>query len=575
MSERPDGRPNILVLCMDQWDVHMDLPPGVELPAIQRLVGAGVSLSNQYCTVPQCTPSRATMWTGQHAKNIGLWDNTNFAWIDVLDEEVPTIGTMLREQGYYTAFKGKWHLSHPEQSPDALEAYGFSDFQSWGDNWGGPMQGETLDGTVAFETVDWLRYRRPQDQPWLLVSSMVNPHDVMFLRAGEDERPHANGAMAPLTHPAQNLGFFREYDVELPGNFDDDLDAQPYGVRSYKRNVEWNYGRIPEGREDLWKARRNYLINCLRMVDAQFQTILDEMDRQGLWRDTVVVLTSDHGEMNGAHGLAQKGGIPFQEASIVNMTVVSPHGPSGVQSDAVGSHLDLATTFLSWAGLDEGQIRQRYPQLTGRNLRPVFEAPREASPPRGSASAPGDGALLLWDGLNSQDPEWAVQGPLRELSELRFGPQKTLEDCRRVGSRYGAPDLDKRTFFRAVSDGRYKLVRWFAPTQYGTPRTVRELHATSEVALYDLLRDPGETRNIGDPDHPDYDEALVETMLTKLIDLIDAELGEDGSPFDLDLFGTREVRYRLEDIEAGAPGGGQPAEPGPALTRRGTPQARP
>jgi arylsulfatase A-like enzyme len=72
-------RPNILVLCMDQWDVHMDLPPGVELPAIQRLVGAGVSLGSQYCTVPQCTPSRATMWTGQHAKNIGLWDNTNFA----------------------------------------------------------------------------------------------------------------------------------------------------------------------------------------------------------------------------------------------------------------------------------------------------------------------------------------------------------------------------------------------------------------------------------------------------------------------------------------------------------------
>src|SRR5690625_6013655 len=85
---------------MDQWDVHMDLPPGVDLPAIQRLVGAGVSLANQYCTVPQCTPSRATMWTGQHAKNVGLWDNTNFAWTDVLSDEVPTAGTMLREQGY-------------------------------------------------------------------------------------------------------------------------------------------------------------------------------------------------------------------------------------------------------------------------------------------------------------------------------------------------------------------------------------------------------------------------------------------------------------------------------------------
>jgi hypothetical protein len=70
-------------------------------------------------------------------------------------------------------------------------------------------------------------------------------------------------------------------------------------------------------------------------------------------------------------------------------------------------------------------------------------------------------------------------------------------------------------------------------------------------------------RNIGDPSHPDYDEQLVESMLNKLANLIDTELGEDTCPFDLNLFGTREVRYRLEDIESGAPGGGQPAEPGP------------
>lgn len=568
MSADRAERPNLLVLCMDQWDVHMDLPPGVELPAIQRLVGAGVSLANQYCTVPQCTPSRATMWTGQHAKNVGLWDNTNFAWTDVLDQDVPTIGTMLREQGYYTAFKGKWHLSHPQRSSRALEGYGFSDYQSWGDNWGAPLHGEQLDGAVAFETVDWLRHKRPHDQPWLLISSMVNPHDIMFLRAGEDEHAHPNGALAPLAHPPQDLGFMREYDVELPGNFSDDLEGQPFGVHSYKRNVEWNYGRIPEGREDLWKVRRNYLINCLRMVDAEFQKVLDELDRQDLWRNTVVVLTSDHGEMNGAHGMAQKGAIPFQEASIVNMTVVSPRGPSGAQSDAVGSHLDLATTFLSWAGLEEAEIRERYPALKGRNLRYLFESPGQVPPPRGSASEPGDGALISWDGLNMLDPEWAIQGALGELAQLGHGPDKTLEDCRRVGETYGAPDMDKRTFFRAVSDGRYKLVRWFAPTRYETPRTVEELHATSDVALYDLVEDPGELHNLGDPSHRDYDGRVVASMLEKLVHLIDTELGDDERPFDLDMFGTREVRYRPEDVETEAPAGGQPAEPGPGTAER-------
>lgn len=566
MDDARGDRPNILVLCMDQWDVHMDLPAGVDLPAIHRLVGAGVTLRNQYCTVPQCTPSRATMWTGRHAKNIGMWDNTNFAWTDEMDEKIPTVGTMLREQGYYTAFKGKWHLSDLEHSPDALERYGFSDYQSWGDNWGGPLEGHRLDGTVAAETVDWLRHKRPDDRPWLLISSMVNPHDVMFLRSGDAERSHTGGAMSALTHPAQELGFMRSYDVELPANFHDDPTAQPYGVRSYKRNVEWNYGCIPEGREDLWKVRRNYLINCLRMVDREFRKILDELDHLDLWRDTVVVLTSDHGEMNGAHGLAQKGAIPFQEASIVNMTVVAPRGPSGVESDAVGSHLDLATTFLSWAGLAESDIRERYPALKGRNLRPVFEAPARSRPPRGSTSEPGDGALIMWDGLNSLDPEWAIQGALSELTQLGHGPAGTPEDCAEVGRKYGAPDLDKRTFFRAVSDGRYKLVRWFSPTGYGTPRTVDELHATSDVALYDLTADPGEMHNIGDPSHPDYDRQIVESMFAKLVNLVDAELGDDGPPFDLDLFGTREVRYRLADIAAGAPPGSSAPEPRPGAT---------
>ena len=60
------------------------------------------------------------MWTGVHAKNTGLWDNTNFAWIEELSSEVPTVGHLLREQGYYTAFKGKWHCSEVPRSEDAL-----------------------------------------------------------------------------------------------------------------------------------------------------------------------------------------------------------------------------------------------------------------------------------------------------------------------------------------------------------------------------------------------------------------------------------------------------------------------
>lgn len=113
-----------------------------------------------------------------------------------------------------------------------------------------------------------------------------------------------------------------------------------------------------------------------------------------------------------------------------------------------------------------------------------------------------------------------------------------------VGATFGAPDYSHRTFFRAVVDGRYKLVRWFSPNQYCNPSTLEELYATSDVGLYDLVNDPGELQNLGHPDHPDHDPALVERMLAKLHALVLHEIGDDRAPFDPDMFGTREVTYR-------------------------------
>ncbi|WP_169304968.1 sulfatase-like hydrolase/transferase [Corynebacterium lipophiloflavum] len=179
----------------------MELPDDVELPALQSLMDKGVTLDQHYCTVPQCTPSRTAMWTGQHAKTLGTWDNTDFAWIKPLTPDTPTLGHMMREQGYYTAFKGKWHLSDTGfGTSEVLEKFGFSDYQLWGDNWGRPLEGQVKDGTVAMETVDWLRYKAPKDQPWLLISFMVNPHDIMYYLADQDELGHENGVMRPKLH---------------------------------------------------------------------------------------------------------------------------------------------------------------------------------------------------------------------------------------------------------------------------------------------------------------------------------------------------------------------------------------
>jgi Sulfatase len=292
----------------------------------------------------------------------------------------------------------------------------------------------------------------------------------------------------------------------------------------------------------------------MRLVDREFGKILDALDRLDLWRSTIVFFVSDHGEMNGAHRMTQKGAIHFDEAAVVNLTVCVPGGAQGKRTGAVGSHLDLAPTLLEFAGLTEEEIRSRYRHLKGRSLKSVILDPAQDGP-RGSAKAPGDGALFCWDGLHSLDHEWAVTGALQELTDLSPDIDRPAS-MRTAGEKYGAPNFRNRTFFRAVVDGRYKMVRWFSPEDYKAPATIDELYTRSDVSLHDLIGDPGEMENIGHPDHPAYDPQLVERMLYKLNALIEREIGEDRCPFDLDLFGTREVRYGRTSGGRGGTGSG-------------------
>ena len=131
------------------------------------------------------------MYTGMHAPLNGMWDNTNMAWIDDMDPAKQTIGHMLRRAGFYTAFKGKWHLSDvpPEEAEDALEPYGFSDYQSFGEVWGAVHDGYRWDPEIAADAAGWLTEKASgiaETQPWLLAVNLCNPHDIMYYDADPD-----------------------------------------------------------------------------------------------------------------------------------------------------------------------------------------------------------------------------------------------------------------------------------------------------------------------------------------------------------------------------------------------------
>ena len=104
---------NILMILTDQ-ERHMtaaQMPSGYRLPAHEKLASRGVVFENHQVASCVCTPSRSVIYTGQHIQNNGMFDNTNFTWSNDMSTDIPTVGDMLRRQGYFTAYKGKWHLT--------------------------------------------------------------------------------------------------------------------------------------------------------------------------------------------------------------------------------------------------------------------------------------------------------------------------------------------------------------------------------------------------------------------------------------------------------------------------------
>lgn len=139
-AKAPSGGPyNILFVLVDQESYFKRFPHDLQLPGHERLNRTGVSFENQYICSSVCTPSRSVIFTGQHIVHNGMFDNTNFAWQKSMSTDIPTLGDMMRKAGYYTVYKGKWHLSEDFEQPakgplrllrEEMEEYGFADYDT-------------------------------------------------------------------------------------------------------------------------------------------------------------------------------------------------------------------------------------------------------------------------------------------------------------------------------------------------------------------------------------------------------------------------------------------------------------
>jgi len=192
-----DGPYNILMIVTDQERqlAASEIPSGYQLPGHERLASRGIVFENHQIGSCVCTPSRAVIYTGQHIQNNGMFDNTNFPWSGSLSTEIDTVGDMLRKEGYYTAYKGKWHLTEEFETANKLhspkrilteemEEYGFSDYFGIGDIIAHTEGGYIHDDVISAMTRSWLRGKgeqlREENKPWFMSVNLVNPHDVMY-----------------------------------------------------------------------------------------------------------------------------------------------------------------------------------------------------------------------------------------------------------------------------------------------------------------------------------------------------------------------------------------------------------
>ncbi len=511
-------RPNILLITSDQqhFSTLGCINPAIRTPALDRLAAEGMRFDRAYCPNPLCSPSRASILTGQYPAWHGCWTLGT-----KLDEQAPTVSGMFTEAGYATHLIGKAHLqplrSDPRQT--SLECqptlrdldfwrrftgpwYGFErielarnhgdeshvgqHYAAWMEDKGlkdwreyfQPLPGEERGRYCPPAPPRPDRYYDRSDRTWKLPEefhysvwtaerTLANIEAALgngkpFFTWASFHDPHP-----PYIVPEPWASMYDPADMELPAFDPAEFESmppahrealKPHGVADFSPWQETPHGNhgfhSHEHDPESLRIDMACYYGMTSFMDAQIGRILEGLDRLGVADNTLVLFTTDHGHFLGHHGLIAKGAFHYEDLLKLPYLVRWPgRVPAGQSSEAIQSLVDLAPSFLGAAGLE----------IPGRMQ--------------------GVNQLDVWQGRAPSARNWAI-------CENRHQPTK----------------LHLRTF---ITD-RYKITIYRGET-YGE--------------LFDLVEDPEERRNLwDDPAHRPVRAELFQRFL-------DAELQREPTPY--------------------------------------------
>jgi arylsulfatase len=422
--------------------------PYIRTPNLDRLAARSVLFEQAYCAQPVCSPSRATVVTGVYPHTHGLLRNNM-----VLTPGLPTLAELLRPAGYVCGYVGKWHLGNEVRPQRGFEQFwvstednytrdyaaeGFSSYHQFLVQRGYTPPDERHGyrifsrstaarlpeevGKPAFQARECIRFLETyHEQPFFLMVNFLEPHMPFF---GPFD------GMYRAEDMSLSESWYREMEPTVPLHYRLLREFYARQNRHVKTNDEWG-----------WKELKARYWGLCSLVDKHAGRILQRLEELGLAEDTIVVYTSDHGDMMGDHRLVAKC-VQYEGAVRVPLLIRVPGLPPRRIITPV-SLVDLVPTLLELLGLPLPE------HLQGRSLVPLLT--------HGDV-APDDAEVVIeWNGWDGFD----------HIREQLLAERTGLDEQ--------PLSLDARTIRR----GRWKLT----------------LHMTGEHELYNLQADPGEMHN--------------------------------------------------------------------------------